>query len=148
MTGLEQWLIDHGGAILTGIAIVGAVMAFQRWALPKMRQLGHLIDDLAGEPARPGVPARPGLMERMKSVEDYAQSLLNRLAERLDRVDHRLERVEARIDKFDTEIEDVKARLTEYRDAANEASRDKAAAWQAIDHAIQADPPPTAPTHD
>lgn len=133
MSGIEQWLVEHGGAIATGLLIIGAVVAFQRWALPKLRQVGHLIDDLAGEPARPGVEARPGLMERMKSVEDYAASLLERVLQRLDQLEHRMDKVERA--------------LLEYKDAANEASRDKAITWQTVDDAIHADPPPTTPSN-
>jgi len=43
------------------------------WLVTKVwrgiRKLGHLADDFAGEPARPGVPGRPSLMERMAAVE-------------------------------------------------------------------------------
>lgn len=34
-----------------------------------LRSIGHLVDDLRGEPARPGVPARPGIMDRLAQVE-------------------------------------------------------------------------------
>lgn len=37
---------------------------------PFVVKLVHFIDDVAGEPARPGVPARPGLMERFATVEE------------------------------------------------------------------------------
>lgn len=36
---------------------------------PWLRKLMHFIDDVTGEPARPGVVARPGLMERFATVE-------------------------------------------------------------------------------
>lgn len=62
-----------GGITLADIAIWvgvlgGAVAAF-KWVRPFLRKLIDFVDDVAGEPARPGVPARPGLMERLASVE-------------------------------------------------------------------------------
>ncbi|PRX90815.1 hypothetical protein [Allonocardiopsis opalescens] len=53
-------------ALLAGLAAVGGLTwAAGRW----LRRAGHLIDDLLGEPARPGVDARPGLMERVQRIE-------------------------------------------------------------------------------
>lgn len=53
-------------------AIAAAITA--AWALlarigPLLRKAAHFIDDVAGEPARPGQPARPGLMERVAVIE-------------------------------------------------------------------------------
>lgn len=60
-----------------------AALIFIAWLAykiaPALRKLSHLVDDLAGEPARPGVPARPGLMERMASVEDASTENTRRL---------------------------------------------------------------------
>ena len=36
---------------------------------PLLKKLGDFLDDVAGEPARPGVPARAGLMERVQRIE-------------------------------------------------------------------------------
>lgn len=52
------------------VALLSAIgWAFYK-AWPAVRKLNHFVDDVAGEPARPGVPARPGLVERMANVED------------------------------------------------------------------------------
>ncbi len=58
-------------------AIAAAITA--AWALlarigPLLRKAAHFIDDVAGEPARPGQPARPGLMERVAVIEADAAS--------------------------------------------------------------------------
>lgn len=39
-------------------------------AVRGLRNIGHLVDDLRGEPARDGVPARPSLMSRLAAVEE------------------------------------------------------------------------------
>lgn len=36
---------------------------------PLLKRLSDFLDDVGGEPARPGVPARPGLMERVQRIE-------------------------------------------------------------------------------
>lgn len=51
----------------------GALIAFFGWLVrkcwPAVRKFTHFIDDVAGEPDRPGVPGRPGLMERVAYIE-------------------------------------------------------------------------------
>lgn len=42
---------------------------------PWMRKIMHFIDDVAGEPERPGVPARPGLMERVTTIESSLEQV-------------------------------------------------------------------------
>lgn len=65
---IPQWLTDLIDLAPWFVAI--AVVAFLAWKLlPVARKFIHFLDDVAGEPARPGVPARPGLMERMESME-------------------------------------------------------------------------------
>ena len=63
-----------GGAVLNvvyflaGTTVTGVGVA---WKLaPILRRLSHLVDDLLGEPARPGVAARPGVVERLSTLED------------------------------------------------------------------------------
>lgn len=53
--------------VLAAIATAVAWLLHKAW--PAVRKLNHFVDDVAGEPARPGVPARPGLMERMCNLE-------------------------------------------------------------------------------
>lgn len=55
--------------LLIWVAAVGAIFAAFKWVRPFLRKLIDFIDDVAGEPARPGVAARPGLMERMGTFE-------------------------------------------------------------------------------
>lgn len=64
------WLADLPvGSVLAVLALIGGVWAAIAKAWPRARRLGHLIDDLAGEPPRPGVPARPGVMVRLEQLE-------------------------------------------------------------------------------
>ncbi|MEV7263963.1 hypothetical protein AB0N38_10470 [Micromonospora aurantiaca] len=48
-------------------AVVGKAGA---WVWRRGRQLGHLLDDVLGEPARRDQPARPSLMARVAGIED------------------------------------------------------------------------------
>lgn len=54
-------------AILGGLAVFTGRLLYRIWA----RLMGFLdfLDDIRGEPARPGVAARPGVMERLQAVE-------------------------------------------------------------------------------
>lgn len=56
-----------------GVLSFGGWVAFKAW--PAVRKVSHFIDDLTGEPARPGFPARPGLMERMASLEETQEAI-------------------------------------------------------------------------
>ncbi|APU20959.1 hypothetical protein [Actinoalloteichus sp. GBA129-24] len=72
---MPDWLSDltiaQAAGWLAAVSVVVTVLARAvRWAGPRLRRLGHLIDDLSGEPARPGHPARPGLMQRVGTLED------------------------------------------------------------------------------
>jgi hypothetical protein len=55
--------------VLTWAGVAGAIFAAFKWVIPFARKVSHFIDDVAGEPERPGVPARPGLMERVTTIE-------------------------------------------------------------------------------
>lgn len=55
--------------VLIWAAAIGAVFAAFKWVIPFARKASHFIDDVAGEPARPGSPARAGLMERVTNIE-------------------------------------------------------------------------------
>lgn len=55
---------------LTGLgALLTAIAWTVRKLWPGVRKLNHFVDDVMGEPARPGVPARAGLVERMANLE-------------------------------------------------------------------------------
>jgi hypothetical protein len=68
-------------------AIVGLAAMIWRGARGIARKLDHILDDWAGEEARPGVPARPGIVERISRMEER-QVLAG---ERLDRIEHELQ---------------------------------------------------------
>lgn len=65
---MPSWITD-----LIPVAPWVAAIAVLAWVgfkiFPSLRKIMHFIDDVAGEPARPGVDARPGLMERVTSIE-------------------------------------------------------------------------------
>lgn len=67
---MPDWVADLsvGGALAFGVIVFAALTVVVRLWKP-LRRFGHLLDDMAGEPARPGVPARAGLMERVAAVE-------------------------------------------------------------------------------
>lgn len=49
--------------------LIGAIIWLIKVFWPFMRKVSHFVDDVAGEPNRPGVPGRPGLMERVEHIE-------------------------------------------------------------------------------
>lgn len=65
----EIWLSTIGVLTVVG----AAVWRVGRYALRGMRRIGHAIDDLIGEPARPGHPRKPGILERVTSIEHQFQ---------------------------------------------------------------------------
>ncbi|WP_144795686.1 hypothetical protein [Microbacterium paludicola] len=67
--------------VLTWVGVLGAIFAAFKWVIPLGRKVSHFIDDVAGEPARPGVPARPGLMERVTAIETTQEAQSGVLAE-------------------------------------------------------------------
>lgn len=56
-----------------GVTVLGLLGLFWR-SRATVRKLVHIVDDVAGEEARPGVPARPGLMERIERLERGVQA--------------------------------------------------------------------------
>ena len=67
---IPDWLADMTVSdVVTFVLILAAAYTIAKKPWRPMSRLVHLIDDLAGEDARPGVPARPGLMERVATVE-------------------------------------------------------------------------------
>ena len=66
---MPGWIVD-----LISVAPWLAAAALLVWVAlkvwPFLRKITHFIDDVAGEPARPGFEARPGLMERLSVVEE------------------------------------------------------------------------------
>ncbi len=77
---LPDWLADMTVADVLGVfLLLVTVYVLIRKIYPISRRFMHLIDDLGGEAARPGVPARPGLMERVASVEQASHETRERL---------------------------------------------------------------------
>ncbi|MFC9084891.1 hypothetical protein [Nocardiopsis dassonvillei] len=74
LSELPTWLASPGlwiggfAALVTGVTVIGVGA---RKVARLLRRAGHLLDDLMGEPPRPGHPeGRPGLMERVASLEE------------------------------------------------------------------------------
>ena len=51
------------------LVALGVLYAAARRVGAFTRRITHTLDDLTGEPERPGVRARPGVMERLSSIE-------------------------------------------------------------------------------
>ena len=86
--------------VLTGAWHIGKRVA------RAMRRAVHLVDDLAGEPAREGVPARPGVMTRLATLEDRTEVLVNRVGDTgpIARLDLRITAVEARLSEVEQRV--------------------------------------------
>ena len=63
-TGTDPWVI---GAAM--VAVLGALFAALGYIIRVVIRTARMIDDLRGEPGRPGVPARLGILERMAASE-------------------------------------------------------------------------------
>lgn len=108
-------LLDLGtGVVLLLLAIAAGVFLW-RWGGPRLRRLGHLIDDLAGEPERPGVTRRPGVMERLQEMEDRTGELVRNsgssMKDSLDRLETRSVRQEARSEALDRRLHRIETRI-------------------------------------
>lgn|SRR5215831_469226 len=72
------------GGLLLAAAIIAALGVIGKglvWLYGVMRKLNQLLDDLAGEPPRPGFPdGRPGLFARLESIEGKQADVVARLA--------------------------------------------------------------------
>lgn len=65
-----ETLADAGPWLVGAVVGVTVLVTAARKLWVFMRRVGHFLDDVSGEPERPGVPARPGLMERVATIED------------------------------------------------------------------------------
>jgi hypothetical protein len=85
-------------AVAGVLVALGSIGAAGRWFVVRLRKLGHLADDLLGEPARPGHEARPGLMDRVKTLEERTAELKpnggGSIKDAVTRIDRRLAAVE------------------------------------------------------
>jgi len=66
---MPAWITDLI-PVTPWLAAIGVLVWVAVKVWPFLRKITHFIDDVAGEPARPGIPARPGLMERLGTVEE------------------------------------------------------------------------------
>lgn len=96
LEGISLWTVGVWATFI-------GVLAVAVWkVLPLLKKLGNFLDDVGGEPARPGVPARAGLMERVQRIEhelfpNSGKSLrdqTNRIEGLLDKDDARLTTLE------------------------------------------------------
>lgn len=65
---MPAWIVDLI-PLTPWLAAIAALVWVAVKVWPFLRKISHFIDDVAGEPARPGFEARPGLMERLGTVE-------------------------------------------------------------------------------
>lgn len=90
-----MWAQTVGG-ILTAAAIIGALFVIGRGAVRAFdvfRKFARFVDDLTGEPPRPGFPeGRPGLLDRLDRIEQGQADQ----SERLTRVEQLLDAEELR----------------------------------------------------
>lgn len=112
-----DWLTANWGAVGFAIVIVAAVamVAVKLW--PLFRKLGHFLDDVAGEPARPGVEARPGLMERLARIEhEVFPNSGGSLRDRIDQTADQLSDVSTAVQVVSYQVEEVAKRLDDVED--------------------------------
>lgn len=128
MTSLPDVLTLESAAIVAALGVLGTAVA-KVW--PVVRRLARFLDDVHGEPARPGQPARPGWGERLTRIEDGQDDTRRRLERvesgqmaalvRLDRVESTTERVRAQTENHhSTNLRDdldlVAEKVTELHD--------------------------------
>lgn len=115
---LNDLLSIESAAIL---AAASALTAFVGKAWPVARRLARFLDDVQGEPERPGVPARPGWGERLAGIEGNQTTLKTEQREaliRLKRVETSQGDVVTRLERVEDVTERVRAQ-TENSHATN-----------------------------
>ena len=100
---MPEWL-PYLITVVIGL-LFGAVMWLAKVVWPVVRKLNHFVDDVVGEPDRPGVPGRPGLMERVAHIEHEVKtnhgSSLKDAVKRVEEVQARQgEQMDAQSDKL------------------------------------------------
>lgn len=79
-------------------AVLGVLWGAVVKLVPLLKKLGNFLDDVGGEPARPGVPARAGLMERVQRIEhELFPNSGKSLRDQTNRIEGLLEKDDARI---------------------------------------------------
>lgn len=110
MSALADVITLEGAAVVAAVSALGAGIA-KVW--PAITRLTRFLDDIQGEPERPGSPARPGWGERLLSIE-----------QRLTRVEDKTDRVRAQtenshntnlrddLDQIDAKVTDLHQKYT------------------------------------
>jgi len=83
VTDIAGQVATVAGAVVAVGGALGVAARGGRWLVRRGRQLGHLLDDLLGEPERPGQPARPSLMARVARIETRTEAIERRLDEHI-----------------------------------------------------------------
>lgn len=69
---MDPLVITAAGVVVVLAGLAGWLLA-KAW--PALRKFAWFVDDMTGEPARPGVPARPGISERLAALEKSNKEL-------------------------------------------------------------------------
>lgn len=101
--GVSVWTLAMWGV---GIVMVWGLIK-KVW--PLLKKLGDFLDDVAGEPERPGVPARAGLMERVQRIEhELFPNSGKSMRDQIDRIEEKVnsddERIGSLADKLDQHL--------------------------------------------
>lgn len=115
LEGISAWTVIAWAVF---IALIAGVIK-KLW--PVVKKLADFLDDVAGEPARPGVPARAGLMERVQRIEhelfpNSGKSLrdqTNRMEQKLDRDNERIGELSDQMDEHITQSTQIIQSLKE-----------------------------------
>ena len=87
---MPEWIASVTlGQVLTIITMLAVTAAASKGVARPMRRFSQLMDDIAGEPARPGFERRPGILERMQLLEAVQMGLVTQIAQLSEEV-HRL----------------------------------------------------------
>jgi hypothetical protein len=85
------------GAVMTGLTAIAVLI---RGTFRLFRKASHLLDDLIGEEARPGVEARAGLTERISRIEhELNPNSGGSLRDSIDRIESMLANVAVTADE-------------------------------------------------
>lgn len=81
---MDPLVITAAGVVILLASLAGWLLA-KAW--PALRKFAWFVDDMTGEPARPGVEARPGMSERMAILE----AGMSELTKHMDSVRHHVQ---------------------------------------------------------
>lgn len=106
----------YAAAVPIALGVVATLTFLGKWVVPFLRRVGHLVDDLTGEPARPGHAARPGVMERLGTLENRTEELVRNSGTSIKDVVHRLDartvELSGKADALGTRVAAVERRVS------------------------------------